>query len=580
MKSIFQQSALLLSTLCILSACGQVAKTQSAINSDSTQVRFNWFNYQGNDDVFRPSLSENQFQNPILTGFYPDPSITRKGDDYYMVNSSFAYAPGVPISHSRDLVNWKLIGHVLTQPSQLDMQGLQVSQGIYAPTLRYHDGMFYMITTLVGGGGNFIVTTTDPAGAWSTPIWLPEIGGIDPDIFFDDNGKVYIAHNDAPQGEPLYQGHRAIWLWEFDLALQKVVPNSGRVIVNGGADISQQPIWVEGPHIYKINGWYYLSCAEGGTGPQHSQVVFRTKDLNQGFEPYAGNPILTQRDLPNERLNPVSSIGHADFIQTAAGEWWAVFLGTRPYKGNQYNTGRETFLLPVTWQDEWPIILQQGQKVPYQVIKPKLLTTTQALSDTDKLTGNFAWRDDFEHSTLSSHWNFLRSVDAPWLRLSDGKLNMQISNNVLGLQENVSFIGRRQQHMTFTASTSLELPVNEQLSAGLVALQNEQFYYYFALQKQANHYRLFLHQVKGGQSVVLAETSLPLSTEKSLMLYVAGNKDRISFSYQWPNAPETLFFADADATLLSTDIAGGFVGTMLGLYGQKEPNNKVGTLNE
>ncbi|MFT6898601.1 MAG: xylan 1,4-beta-xylosidase [Paraglaciecola sp.] len=168
-----------------------------------------------------------------------------------MVHSSFSYAPGVPILHCQDLVNWELLGHVLTRPEQLNLQGQQVSRGVFAPTIRYHDGLFYMITTVVDTGGNFFVTAEDPAGQWSDPHWLPEIDGIDPDIFFDANGKVYITHSGVPQGQPLYEGHRAIWMWEYDLAQHKVLASSGRVIVNGGVDLVKQPIWIEAPHIYQ-----------------------------------------------------------------------------------------------------------------------------------------------------------------------------------------------------------------------------------------------------------------------------------------------------------------------------------------
>ena len=203
--------------------------------------------------------------NPVLPGFYPDPSICRVGDEYYMVNSTFSYFPGIPIFHSRDLNNWKQIGHVLNRPSQIDLDGLGVSNGIFAPTIRYNNGKFYLITTLVGKGGNFFVTATDPSGPWSEPVWLPEIDGIDPSIFFDDNDSCYIVNNGpAPENEPLYEGHRAIWIQRFDLKTNKLF-GERKIIVNGGSDISQKPIWIEGPHIYKKDDSYFLCAAEGGT---------------------------------------------------------------------------------------------------------------------------------------------------------------------------------------------------------------------------------------------------------------------------------------------------------------------------
>ena len=194
-------------------------------------------------------------------------------------------------------------------------------------------------------GGNFFVTAKDPKGPWSAPIWLKEIDGIDPSFFFDDNGKAYIVNNGPPEGAPLYNGHRAIWIQEFDLAANKLI-GPRKVIVNGGVDIAKKPIWIEGPHLYRIKGWYYLMCAEGGTEAGHSEVIFRSKSPWGPFEPGPNNPILTQRDLPKDRANPVTNAGHADLIEMKDGSWWAVFLASRPYSGFRYNTGRETFLLP------------------------------------------------------------------------------------------------------------------------------------------------------------------------------------------------------------------------------------------
>ncbi|MDC2891085.1 family 43 glycosylhydrolase [Psychrosphaera algicola] len=278
-----------------------------------------------------------------------------------------------------------------------------------------------MITTAVNGGGNFFVTAEDPAGEWSEPYWLPEIGGIDPDIFFDDDGKVYITHNDAPVDEPLYEGHRAIWMWEYDLAAKKVISDSGRVVVNGGVDLAKQPIWIEAPHVYKVNGWYYLMCAEGGTADQHSEVVFRAKNINDPFIPYSGNPILTQRDLPDDRRNPITTAGHADLVQTPQGDWWAVFLATRAYDQRFYNTGRESFLLPVTWRKGWPHILEQGKAIPHRLPKPAI---NNSLDIDEKQTGNFIWRDEFDGQKLNVNWNTLRSFYSGWYELTDGKMNI------------------------------------------------------------------------------------------------------------------------------------------------------------
>jgi xylan 1,4-beta-xylosidase len=537
----------------------------SVLASDSKAVNFYQFTYQGNDAVFSTPLNAGEFRNPILAGFYPDPSITRAGDDFYLVNSSFSYSPGVPIFHSKDLVHWKSLGHVLVTAKQLPIYQQQTSRGIYAPTIRYHDGVFYLITTLVDIRGNFIVTATDPAGPWSEPILLPEIGGIDPDIFFDDDGRAYIAHNNDPVGAPLYNGHRAIWLWEFDLKTKKVVKNSGRVIVNGGTDIAKKPIWIEGPHIYKINGWYYLLCAEGGTGYDHSEVVFRTKNLQEPFVPYAGNPILTQRDLDINRPNPITTAGHADLIQTAEGEWWAVFLATRAYDKTAYNTGRETFLLPVTWNDNWPTILEAGTKIPYQLQAPNTeLKTVNA----DTSSGNFIWQDKFNRDHLRHEWVSLRMADAPFYQFNKSSIQLQALNVKLDSLEQPAFLGRRQQHTKFNASTTFEMPA-ENTSAGIVALQSETAHYYFGAQQKGKKIELFIEQANNNKPAVIQQKTIN-DLAIPITLTLTGDAGKISFYYTNAQGELTPLLKQADAKMLSTEVAGGFVGTLLGIHARAE----------
>lgn len=531
----------------------------------AASVNFYQFTYEGMDKIFAHKPAQDQFQNPILAGFYPDPSITRAGDDYYLVTSSFSYSPGVPIFHSTDLVNWKSLGHVLVTPTQLPLYKQQTSRGIYAPTIRYHDGTFYLITTLVDVRGNFIVTAKNPAGPWSEPILLPEIGGIDPDLFFDDDGRVYIAHNDAPAGEPLYNGHRAIWLWEFDLKTKKVIQESRKLIVNGGADLAKKPVWIEAPHIYKINGWYYLLCAEGGTGHDHSEVVFRTRNLNQPFVPYTDNPIITQRDLNTNRTNPVTTAGHADLIQTKEGDWWAVFLATRSYDKKFYNTGRETFLLPVKWKSEWPIILAQGKKIPYQLDAPAISTN---MKNSEPMTGNFIWKDNFSGNALQHHWVSLRTADSPFYQLQTNSIQLQALNIGLDELEQPSFLGRRQQHTRFKASTELGMPA-EKTSAGIVALQSETAHYYFAATSINGKTQLFIEQANKSAPKIIRTVSAA-DIGKRLTLAIEGNAGKISFYYYNNKGNKKTVLKNADAKILSTEVAGGFVGTLLGIHARAE----------
>jgi xylan 1,4-beta-xylosidase len=244
--------------------------------SGQAVVTFDWFEYTGHDPSRTRVVPSGYYSNPILRGYYPDPAIERVGDKFYLVNSTFTHWPGIPIHESTDLVSWKLIGHALSDPTKYRFDGLNVSRGVFAPSIHHHQGTFYIINTLVDAGGNFFVTAKNPAGPWSDPVWLPEIDGIDPSFFFDDDGKAYILNNGPPATKPLYDGHRAIWMQQYDLAARKLV-GPRRVLVDGGTDIAKKPIWIEGPHLYRLNGWYYLMCAEGGTGDDHSEVIFRAR---------------------------------------------------------------------------------------------------------------------------------------------------------------------------------------------------------------------------------------------------------------------------------------------------------------
>ncbi|HBH43736.1 MAG TPA: glycoside hydrolase 43 family protein, partial [Hyphomonas atlantica] len=400
----------------MVTACGAPdAPTQQTV-TETSDASFSYFTYSGNDPVFDAPLEENQARNPILAGYYPDPSIVKVDTEYYLVNSSFTHFPGIPIFRSQDLVNWTQIGNVIDRPDMLDFSGLTVSRGVFAPTIEFHDGLFYVINTCVDCGGNFIVTARDPAGPWSDPQWLPHVGGIDPSLFFDEDGKVYILNNDAPEGEPLYEGHRAIWIREVDAETFEPI-GEAVVAVNGGVDLSQQPVWIEGPHLYKVDGTYYLSAAEGGTGPQHSQVVLTADSPMGPFTPHPDNPVLTQRDLPEDRPNPITSVGHVDFTQDDDGNWWAVFLGTRPYQGNEYNTGRETFLMPVTWENGAPRITEPGEVMSYVVDRPALPAQSPGPLP---LTGNFTYTDEFDEAALPMHWLMVRTPSEQWYRLGEG----------------------------------------------------------------------------------------------------------------------------------------------------------------
>lgn len=274
--------------------------------------------------------------NPVLRGFHPDPSVCRVGGDYYLACSSFGYFPGVPVFHSRDLANWRLLGHALARPSQLPLAA--GTEGIFAPTLRHHDGRFYLITTNVGNGGNFFVTAETPAGPWSEPVWIDD-AWFDPSLLFDHDGRVYYTRRG---------GAEVIVQSEIDPATGRLV-SPLREIARGFVSPD-----CEGPHLYHIGEWYYLLLAEGGSRTGHMATIGRSRSPWGPFGGCPRNPVLTNRNLTN---CPVRSVGHGDLFDASDGTWWAACHGTRHDSYETFSlAGRETFLVPVAWDaDGWPV---------------------------------------------------------------------------------------------------------------------------------------------------------------------------------------------------------------------------------
>lgn len=520
--------------------------------------------------TFDKKLVEKTVFNPILAGFYPDPSICRVENDYYLVNSTFAYFPGIPVFHSKDLINWRLIGHVLDRPEQFNTRGLGVSRGVFAPAIQYNQGTYYVTCTLVDCGGNFIVTAKNPAGPWSDPVFLPEINGIDPSLFFDDDGKSYILYNsDAPNNKPLYDGHRTIRMVEFDTETLKVTGND-QILVNGGVDISQKPVWIEGPHLLKKNEYYYLIPAEGGTAEDHSQVVFRSQSITGPYLPWEKNPILTQRHLSPDRPNPITSTGHADLFTAPDGSWWAIFLGCRPYEKNHYNTGRETFLAPVRWtQDGWPVINPDFEEVQYSYT---INTVSNNETNPWKYSGNFSVFDDFEATELNLNWMLLRTPTEKWYNLSreKGKLALDLRPETCAGTGNPSMIGRRQQHIKSTAITAMEFsPESEKEKAGLLIFQNETHFYFLCKSLEKGEPVIQLFQSATGEAPYKLIASASLSTEQAtqkVILKTVSNSDHYAFFYGTDPNQLQLLHDGLPVNFLSTKTAGGFVGVTYNMY--------------
>ncbi len=506
------------------------------------------------------------FRNPILPGFHPDPSICRAGEDYYLVNSSFEYFPGLPIYHSRDLVHWQPIGHVLDRPSQLNLDGIAPSCGPWAPTIRYHAGTFYVVNTFMHNDmkpANFIVTATNPAGPWSEPIWLDDAPGIDPSLFFDDDGRAWYCANRVPLAGGDYPEQREIWLQELDLATLQLTGEPSALW--GGAMTGAHH--AEGPHIYKVQGRYYLLIGEGGTGHHHSVTIAAGETIRGPYRAPLLNPILTHRHLGIDY--PIGATGHADMVETQTGEWWMVLLAVRPYGGYYYNLGRETFLVPVRWEPEpesaqgiaWPVVAPGVGRVLFEQPAPDL--------------PEHRWPsqpacDHFDRNTLDFAWNMLRTPREPWYSLSErpGYLRLRLRPDNIAAWENPSFVGRRQQHINFAARAALEFtPATGQEVAGLVLLQNSDFQFRCVVtQGDAGRVVQVIKRARGEETLLAVE---PIADGR---VYFKVEAHGQAYSFYIATAPEAWrsVAADLDGRILSTPVAGGFVGAYIGPYASSQ----------
>jgi beta-xylosidase len=489
------------------------------------------------------------FSNPILPGFYPDPSICRVGDDYFLVNSTFEYFPGVPIFQSKDLVHWQQIGDVLTRKSQLNLDKMYSSGGIFAPVLRWHDGIFYMITTVVGSGGsrggNFFVTATNAAGPWSDPVWLDR-DGIDPSLFFDTDGKVYFTRQ--VDGEHGYSGQQLLNLQtgKFEGERKELWRGTGGV-------------WPEGPHLYHINGKYYLMISEGGTSYNHSLTVARSDSPWGPFEANPANPILTHRNLPE---NPFQATGHGDLVETPDG-WWIVFLGFRPQGGQFEHLGRETFLAPVTWTNGWPVI--NGGK--------PILATLPAPNLPPHPWPPEPARDEFDSTNLSLKWVFVRNPVEQNYSLSErpGWLRLHGSAVTLNDEDTPTFVGRRQTDLNCVASTKVDFsPAQTNEEAGLTLRGNERNHFDIVVTRRDGQRVVGLRKILDGQ------LSEPLSFQEipagEVILSVKAAPLSYEFFYTAANGRETSLGAARTRDLSTETLTGqkgahfNFTGVVIGLF--------------
>lgn len=479
------------------------------------------------------------YENPVIPGFHPDPSVCRVDSDYYLVTSSFEFAPGVPLFHSRDLINWEQIGHCLTRRAQLPLENSGSWGGIYAPTIRHHDGTFFMITTNVSGGGNFIVHTRDIRGEWSDPVWLKQ-GGIDPSLFWEDDGRCFMVSNP----------NDGIWLCEIDPFTGEQKTESKLIWEGTGGR------YPEAPHLYKKDGWYYLMIAEGGTEYGHSETIARSRRIDGPYLGNPANPILTHYRQSTE-ASPIQGTGHADLVQAHDGSWWMVCLAFRPVSGNNHVMGRETYLAPVSWpRGGWPVVNGDGT-IALSMDVPTLPQVPVARPDAVV---------EFD-APLGHEWNYLRNYSPENYKVGDGRLTLVASTESIDGVGAPTFVGRRQQHVAFSSEAVVSLDGKTAGDEAGISLY----------MKSHTHYDLSLVRKEDGKTYArlryrLGEMShVEREVEvggKGVTLRVEGSAEAYSFSIS-TDGEKFLHMGKMDTSFISSEAGGGFTGAYIALFAQK-----------
>ena len=463
--------------------------------------------------------------NPVLPGFFPDPSVCRAGDRYYLANSTFEYFPGLPLHVSDDLQTWTPIGAAIDRADAMDFSAMADSKGLYAPTIRHHDGVFYMVCTLVGDGpeSGFIVTATDPAGPWSDPVWVPRADGFDPSLFFA--GKVYwCAARIVRPGD--YFGQTEIWIRELDLERAEFAGEETVIWQSALRDAT----WSEAPHLFERNGWFYLLTAKAGTFRDHAVVIGRSRSITGPYENCPRNPLLTHRQFG--RAFPVQNVGHADFVQRADGSWSAVVLAVRTVD-DRHVLGRETFVADVTWEDDWP------------VINP----------------GYGALRDVGDR-VCSEHLEPARIADALTVRgpadfakeRADGVVLRSTGSRVTGAGHPAALLYRLRNHNAEITVTFGD--VDDGAAAGLLLRQSSDFS--LRLQLADGHAQVIRREA--GIDTVLQ--SWPAAAPLTVGAELRADGVRFRTGGRWSETTTT--------EVLSSEVAGGFVGTVWGPYVEGE----------
>lgn len=486
--------------------------------------------------------------NPVLRGYHPDPSVVRRGREYFLVTSSNEYAPGIPIYRSPDLVSWEPIGAVLSSPGSLDLSRTPSSLGIFAPTIRF-DGERFVVTATLVGIGHFIVTATDPAGVWSEPVFIAGPGW-DPSLCFEGD-RVLLTFS---------TGH-SIRLRELDPKTWEMVGEEHELWSGSGGEAP------EAPHLYLRNGWWYLVIAEGGTGLGHAVSVARSRRPEGPWEPHPANPILSHRGVSH----PFQAVGHADLVEAPDGVWWAVMLAVRMSGGAGFQIlGRESFLSPVTWFEDWPVFGIDG-RLPVEFDAPTLETGAQR-----RMSATFD--DSLEGSPRVGErdpgWLAIRDQSTPWLDAdANGGFAFVGTAQTIDDARAPAFLGRRQEEHDWEVSVDLRFDPEGTAVAGLVARRDEEHHYDLVIESDGGQHRWACARARSG-SLVQELGRIPLGPgDVQLVIRTSGNSVRDPLG----SPGRHLFFAglvgtpvqpvgEVDSRYLSTEVVGGFTGAVIGMY--------------
>ncbi|MBQ7359665.1 MAG: family 43 glycosylhydrolase [Lachnospiraceae bacterium] len=514
-----------------------------------------------------------KYTNPVIRGFYPDPSICYAEGYYYLVCSTFQFFPGIPVFRSANLVDWETVGYCMTRKSQLDLTKMGASGGIFAPTIRYHKGRFYVVCTNVGGYGNFMVYTDDIEGEWSEPILLDR-PGIDPSLLFDEDKVYFISNGDDGSGR------EGVLVCEMDIETGKLLTESKLISQGTGGR------YLEGPHLYKIGEYYYLLAAEGGTEYGHMECLHRSKDIYGPYEMCPWNPILTNRNLGGYFIQ---GSGHADIVEGENGQWWMVHLAFRQMDRWRpfHQMGRETFLVPITWtEDGWFRVGTDGTcRAAYEVTDGKIASYMTADYPTEKWSirpeeAIFLRCPDFGKYQLclmeeETKCVYLKPCLAKGLK--KGQFKLYGTTDTLNSLGDVTFVGMRQREFETTFALSLDcgtMLVGQKV--GMTAYMTETDYFDLQVEKISNRQgTVTCKLVIGGLVAPLGNQDVTLSDEQTKLNLKIETRHQSYAGYLQVNGKwEEL--GQIEAKLLTSEVVEGFTGVILAAYAEANEQGESG----